>query len=76
MILLEIDEPALFGVAVGLMEVILKTLDANDCFNGLKHLFTSFYSFLPIFIQSFRCGRSTDILHGCTRRVRVRGTAD
>jgi len=32
MILLEIDEPSLFAVAIGFMEVVLKSLDANDCF--------------------------------------------
>jgi len=32
MILLEIDEVKLFGTAINLLDIVLKTLDANDCF--------------------------------------------
>jgi len=32
MVLLEIDEPSLFAVAIGLLEVVLKSLDNHDCF--------------------------------------------
>jgi hypothetical protein len=34
MVLLQIDEPKLFAVSVGLLEVILRTLDQNDCFSA------------------------------------------
>jgi len=34
MVLLEIDEPSLFAVAIGLLEGVLKALDAHDCFAG------------------------------------------
>lgn len=35
-VLLEIDEPSLFAVAIGFLEVVLKSLDAHDCFAGLN----------------------------------------